>query len=196
MRKPVPMPRRRLSRSRGVGRLSGTEPPSISAELRSRESQLEMESILTTAGLTRSATSAKETGVEAAAAGTAASIGTSPGDDIAGAGVSEPAITRPSSTPTVPLRQITATRNRRIGEIIRGSLTLRRTQEREQRRLLEDRHAQLLCLVRIAARVCPHDHARRLLAHGTSNLAAQPLDRRCGLLAAHRDECSGNHVGP
>src|ERR1051326_7178750 len=101
--------------------------------------------MLTTAGLTSSATSANETSddvatEEAVARVRAESCG-AVGAEIAGCGVSEPATTRPIRKATVTARQNVTMANRLFIPVIIALLD-----QLQQRCLVQHRHAQFLRL--------------------------------------------------
>jgi hypothetical protein len=118
MMKPVPAPRRGPSRSRSSGRSNGSWVSGAGTASRRRVRPLPrtVASMFTTAGFSRSATSAKEATADAATVAFARRAGTTVGSgaEIARAGIIEPATISPTRKAIVAVSDTVTTTNRRF----------------------------------------------------------------------------------
>src|SRR4051812_43532990 len=195
MMNPVPAPRRGPCGSRSPGRSNSSGPSGTGRppNRRLRAVPRDVASMFTTAGLSRSATSAKDTtvGDRPGARRARAGIWGALGAEIANCGVIEPATTRPIRNAMVAVRQTVTTTNRRVMDPI---ITL--LDQVEEARLIQQGNPRRSRLLGFGARLGPHDYARSFLTDRPGDFRAKALERSRGLFPRHGRQRAGDHVGP
>src|SRR5947207_7817494 len=193
MMKPVPAPRRGPCGSRSPGRSNSSGPSGTGRPPNRRRRPLprDVASMFTTAGLSRSATSANEAtagdtpGVTRARTGICGALGA----EIANCGVIEPATTRPMRKAMVAVRQTVTMTNRRVMTPI---ITL--LNQVQKGCFVQHRDTRCTRLLSLAAGLRANNHAGCLFAHGPRDLRAEALERGRGLFARQRLQRAGDDV--
>src|SRR3954463_740536 len=197
MMNPVPAPRRGDSRSRGVPKSNGgsnwsgeSAGPGRAPRRRRASRPLVVASMLTTAGLIRSTTSAKLTS-DPSAGVLLARDSSRPEAALAGA----PAETWDRATPPatmMPTRNATSAVSTTVTMVKRRDISVFDYKLAELL-LIHGFDAELFGLLEFGSGVAAEHHIAGLLAHRARHPGAQPFERRRRVLARHRRQRSGQH---